>query len=131
MKKGGILNHELSALIASMGHTDMVTICDSGLPIPLQVKRVDLAVSPGIPKLLDVISAVAEELEVEEIIFAEELQQSSPALEKAIRAIFPTAKVEMVSHESFKVMTRKSKGIVRSGETTPYANVILVSGVIF
>jgi D-ribose pyranase len=131
MKKGGVLNRELSTLIACMGHTDMITVCDSGLPIPTSVERIDLAVSPGIPSFLDVLQAIAVELKVEEIIFAEELQQHSQSLMKSVQDLFPNSSVKTIPHENFKKMSKESKAIVRSGETTPYANVILVSGVIF
>lgn len=131
MKKSGVLNQELSALIASMGHTDMVTICDSGLPIPLEVNRIDLSVSPGIPSFVDVLTAVVGELEIEKVILANELNERNPDLVKSINKLFPSAKIEFVSHESFKEISHRSKAIVRSGEITPYANIILVSGVIF
>lgn len=131
MKKRGVLNQDLSALIANMGHTDMVTVCDSGLPIPLDIERIDLAVSPGIPSFLDVLEAVAMELEVEKIILAKELEERNPPLFEAVTEKFPDAAIEIVPHEEFKVISGDSKAIVRSGETTPYANVILVSGVIF
>ncbi len=39
--------------------------------------------------------------------------------------------VEFVSHETFKKFTLESKAIVRTGECSPYANVILYSGVPF
>ncbi len=131
MKKGGVLNQDLSSLIANMGHTDMVTICDSGLPIPLDTARIDLAVSSGIPSFLDVLHAVATELEVEKIILAEELKEKNPNLLTTVEKIFPHAEKETVPHETFKKISCHSKAIVRTGEITPYANVILVSGVIF
>ena len=131
MKKRGVLNAELSQVIASMGHKDCLTVCDSGLPIPISLHRVDLAVSEGVPSFIEVVSAIAEELEVEKIILAEELRKSSPSIIKRVKEIFDSTEIEFIPHESFKKLSDESKAIVRSGETTPYANIILISGVIF
>lgn len=131
MKKTGILNKDISEIVASMGHTDMITVCDAGLPIPASVKRIDLAVKPGIPKFLDVLSSLAEELEVESIILAEELKQKNPSLVNEVAEIFPGVQIDFISHENFKLRTSKSRAVIRTGECTPYSNVILVSGVIF
>mgnify|MGYP001034848221 FL=1 len=131
MKKGGVLNHRLSEVIATMGHTDFLVLADAGLPVPKGVERIDLAVSAGIPALLDVVRAVAGELQVERLIVATELTGRNPALADAIAGLFPGATVDRVPHEDFKALTTKARAVVRTGECTPYANVILVSGVTF
>ncbi|HEY8446598.1 MAG TPA: D-ribose pyranase [Thermomicrobiales bacterium] len=131
MKKGGVLNHRLSEVIATMGHTDFLVLADAGLPVPKGVERIDLAVSAGIPALLDVARAVAGELQVERLIVATELTGRNPALADAIAGLFPGATVDRVPHEDFKALTTKARAVVRTGECTPYANVILVSGVTF
>jgi D-ribose pyranase len=128
MKKIGILNHDLSDVVASMGHTDMLTVCDAGLPIPLDVRRIDLALKKGLPSFADTLEQVALELQVERVFVAAEMRQASPQVEGIIKMIFPKAEVEVLSHEDFKQLTHQSKAIVRTGEFTPYANVILVSG---
>lgn len=131
MKKTAVLNSQLSGIIAAMGHTDMLTIADVGLPVPLQIECVDLAVTAGLPRFLDVLKAVAAELEVERLIVAEELWQKNPSLANEIQACFPKASVETITHNAFKKLTHSARAIVRTGETTPYANVILCSGVTF
>lgn len=131
MKKNGVLNKDLSEVIASMGHQDMLIICDAGLPIPLHVPRIDLAVKAGIPSFLDVLQAVEIELCIEKIIVAEETVKVSPAIFQNIQQLYPTSEIQFVSHEEFKKISNKAVAIVRTGECTPYANVILVSGVIF
>jgi len=131
MKKTGVLNKDLSELIAGVGHKDKITICDAGLPIPDYVWRIDLAIKPGLPGILEVIKAIAEDLKVEEIILAEELKQKNSKLESMIREIFELVEVKYVPHEQFKEISIESRAIVRTGECTPYANVILVSGVTF
>lgn len=114
-----------------MGHLDQLTICDAGLPIPASVSRIDLALLPGIPSFLQVAKAVELELKVQQIIIAQELHDANPEMENEIRSIFPGVEVMYINHAEFKELTRKSKAIIRSGECTPYANMILVAGVVF
>jgi len=131
MKKLNLINSEISYVISKMGHTDSLTICDSGLPIPSEVQRIDLALKRGLPTFLDTLDSVLEELQVEEIILASEIIEISNDLYKEIIKRFENIKITTVSHEEFKNLTKSSKAIVRTGEYTPYANVILKSGVVF
>jgi D-ribose pyranase len=131
MKKTPLLHPELSRVIARMGHTDKLVVADAGLPIPLEVQRIDLALTPGIPSFLDTLRVIAGELAVEEFMIAEELQEGNPALVADIQALFPDAKMFVVRHAQLKVITGSARAVVRTGETTPYANVILFSGVTF
>ena len=131
MKKTGVLNHRIAKVIAVMGHGDSLVIGDAGLPIPEEVERIDLAVSRGIPALLDVARAVAAELQVERLVLADELRERNRELTAAIVDLFPGSELEFVPHEQFKQRTRVARAVVRTGEHTPYANVILVSGVTF
>lgn len=131
MKKSGILNQQLSALIAATGHTDRVVVSDAGLPIPLQSEKIDLALLPNQPRFLDVLRAVTGELAVEKIILAEETQKFSPAMHRSIMDLFPGIPVETMPHVDFKRKTQEARAFIRSGEFTPYANIILVAGVVY
>lgn len=131
MKKIGVLNDRLSGVIARMGHMDLLTICDAGLPIPNAVERIDLAVVPGVPSFLQVLRAVIMELQVQKIFLAVEIKDSNLEIEKAILALFPNVDVEYIPHQAFKRETANSCAIIRTGECTPYANIILESGVFF
>lgn len=131
MKKSVLINSEISSVISKMGHTDMLTICDSGLPIPKNVERIDLALKHGIPTFLDTLDTVLEELKVEEVIIACEMEEVSTKLYKEIENRFKDIKITKIDHEEFKAMTKDSMAIVRTGEFTPYANIILKSGVVF
>ena len=131
MKKTTLLNSEISAVIAEMGHTDSLAIGDCGLPIPEDTKRIDIALIRNIPTFIDTLKGVLEELQIEEVILAEEMKIMSPELyEETIKAI-GDVKVIFVSHEQFKDKLKKCKAVVRTGEQTPYANIILKSGVVF
>ena len=131
MKKQGVLNHRLADVIAMMGHGDLLVVADAGLPIPAGVERIDLAVASGLPGMLEVTRAVATELQVERLTYASELEEANAQFADEIRAIFPNAASSHLPHTEFKQLTARAKAVVRTGECTPYANVILISGVIF
>lgn len=132
MRKTKLLNSGISSVISRMGHTDMLTVGDCGLPIPQGVERIDLALKLGVPGFLETLDTVLEELCVERIILAEEIRSVSPEMHREILARFPEGvQVEYVPHEEFKRMSGQSKAVVRTGECTSYANVILCSGVTF
>lgn len=131
MKRTKLINSELSYTISKMGHTDSLTIGDCGLPIPDSVNRIDLALTHGLPSFLDTLDVVLEELCVEEIIIASEIEEKNNAIYKEILKRFDKIKISKVCHEEFKNMTKESKAVVRTGECSPYANIILKSGVVF
>ncbi len=131
MKKTPLLNQAISAVIAGMGHSDALVIADAGLPIPDSVQRIDLAVTEGVPAFGDVLKVVMGELQVERAILAEEIKTKSPDMHTAILHWLGDVPVHYVSHEQFKQTTSNAKAIVRTGEFTPYANIILIAGVVF
>lgn len=133
MKKTRLLHAELSQCIATLGHGDMLIIADAGLPIPKGVQRIDLAVSLGVPRLADVLEAVLSEMQVERSIVAQEavVNQVAPAWYQSMIDKGLPASFEILSHDDFKKMSQQAKAIVRTGEPTPYANIILCSGVCF
>lgn len=130
MKKQGIMNSEIAAVVAQMGHGDTICIGDAGLPIPHETKRIDLAVAAGIPSFLSVVANVLEELCVEEVIVAQELTENQEYYEK-LQSVLPIKKITLVDHEELKRLLPEAKAVIRTGEFTPYANIILKSGVIF
>ena len=131
MRKNGILNQRILNATGSLGHTDQIVVCDAGLPIPLAVERIDLAVVRNLPRFLDVLRPVLAEIVVEKIILAREIQDASPQLLDQIRQLAGSIPISFVSHEQFKGLTRGAKAIIRTGEFKPYSNVILQSGVDF
>jgi D-ribose pyranase len=132
MKKTGILNRELSLVIASMGHTDLLVVADAGLPIPIDVPCIDLSVVPGMPPILDVVRAIAGDLQVERVVLAEEAREHGrPGLADAMVGEFPGAAMDWLPHAEFKRLTTSARAVVRTGECSPYANIILQSGVTF
>ena len=129
MKKHGILNSHLTKIFADLGHTDTVVIADCGLPIPKGVERVDLALRLGEPSFLDVLDAVESDMVIEQITVADEVFTANEPIAKALTDRFDIVKT--CSHEAFKREVEQAKVVIRTGEATPYANVILHAGVIF
>lgn len=131
MKKTPLLNIALSELIAGLGHGDMLVIGDAGLPVPPGTPRIDLALTRDVPRFLDTLAVVLTEMQVQSAIVATETAQVSPQLGKEIDRLLAGTPIDAVTHEALKEMTRSARAVVRTGEFTPYANVILVAGVVF
>ncbi|MEG1757182.1 MAG: D-ribose pyranase [Oscillospiraceae bacterium] len=131
MKKNELLNDRVSAVIATMGHKETLAVGDCGLPVPKETERIDLALKKGIPTFIDTLCTVLGELCVEKVILAEEIKTHSPRLLAEIEKAIGKIPVEYVAHEKLKEMTKVSKAVIRTGECTSYANIILVSGVTF
>ncbi len=131
MKKTPLLHAELSGLIARLGHGDMLVIGDAGLPIPDGPLRIDLAVTANLPRFMQVVDAVLSEMHAECAVIAQELPIQNPAVDAELKIRLGATPVSGIPHEEFKLLTAKARAIVRTGEFSPYANVILKAGVIF
>jgi D-ribose pyranase len=132
MRRSGLLHAELNRVIAAMGHTDTLVIADVGLPVPPGVPCIDLAVLPGTPSFAQVFEAVFAELAVESITFAGEIHERNAAMVALTERLATDGLgLSEVSHEDFKRLTARAVAVVRTGETAPYANVILHAGVTF
>jgi len=128
MKRGGILNPALSHLLASTGHTDYFTICDRGFPVPEGPERIDLALVDGIPTVLDVLAAVIAEWSLDRVLITHEMDAISPDRVAEMRALMGDVPFERVSHAQLKHLAQGARATVRTGDTVPYANIIVVSG---
>lgn len=129
MKRTALLHADLSHAIASLGHGDMLVIGDAGLPIPPGPRRIDLALTPGIPSVADVLRVVASEMQVEEAVIATEAVQRANGDLPGWYGLGLTPR--NVPHDEFKRLCAQARVMVRTGECSPYANVILVAGVTF
>lgn len=131
MKRHGMLNSEISKVLSDLGHTDTIVIADAGLPIPDGVKKIDVAIKAGMPSFKEVVDAVADDMVIEEITIAAEIEAGNPQVLEYLQKKFEDVPQQQVSHEEFKQLTKQAKAIIRTGEITPYANIILRSGVFF
>lgn len=131
MKKNGILNSELAKVAADLGHTDLVCIGDLGLSVPTDVKKIDLALSKGNPGFQEVLDVYLDNIKVEKVFLADEIKIRNPEQWQVLQEKFSSdVEVEFISHEKLKAITRGVKAVVRTGEDTPYSNIVLQSGVI-
>ncbi len=131
MKKTGVMNSNISRVIADMGHMDWLGIGDAGTPIPKDTEKIDLSVRPGLPSFIDVLKEVLVELEVQKIYVAEEIKTENPKQLEEIKKVLPDVEIEFIPHSQLKKDLSVSKAFIRIGEETPYSNIILESGVIF
>jgi len=131
MRSRGIINAQLSRVLSELRHTDLLVIADSGLPIAVGGPEVvDLAVVYGVPSFESVLRAVLGEIVVEGATAAAEITDANPACWSLLRETLDDD-VELVPHETFKASTALARAVVRTGEATPYANVLLRCGVPF
>lgn len=128
MKRGGILHPGISHLLASTGHTDYFLVTDRGFPVPPEPERIDLALVDDLPTVLDVLRAVHAEFTIDRIVIAAEMERFSPDRVEALRALLGDVTIEVVSHIELKRLGHDAKATIRTGDTAPYANLIVVSG---
>ncbi len=131
MKKRGIINAQLAGLLAGLGHKDLFMVADGGMPVPKGVEIVDLALCGGVPTFRQVMDAVLDEVQVEGYTLAEEIVENNPELLSYIEEKLDGAESEMISHEQLKEESVGLKFVIRTGEFTPYPNIVLRAGVAF
>jgi D-ribose pyranase len=128
MKKGGILHPGICEVLAAAGHTDYITISDRGFPVPDGPRRIDLALVDDIPTVLDVLRAIAAEWALDRVIITQEMTEVSPGRVDEIRAVVGNVPLQVMPHVEFKHLCPAAKATIRTADTTPYANIIIVSG---
>ena len=127
MRSGVLIHPGLLQMLASLGHTDEVLLCDAGFPIPAHVPRIDLAYRPGGPPFLDVLATVVASLHIEDAtIAAEATDELGRAIDQIV--MLPSRRIP---HASLKARSLGCRGAIRTGEYTAFANVLLTVGVAF
>jgi len=130
MNRSKILNADLAHAIASMGHGDLMIVCDAGFPIPTNAWRIDLAIVQDVPDLETVLSAIACGFIAETVAYADTLPSHNPVLLQRVQRLFPDAEHRTLPHEQIlNQMAQKAKVIVRTGAFDPWGNLLLYSGV--
>lgn len=129
MKEIGIVNRELARVLSAQGHGDMLMVVDAGFAIPKHADVVDISLTENCPMLIDTLQVLKNFFSVEKLIFADKTQEVSPTLFDNITGLFgEDVPVEIVTHPQIKEISTKVKAVIRTGDFTAYANVILVSG---
>lgn len=127
MKRSGVLNPDLAAGLARLGHGHLVLVVDCGTPLPPEARTVDVSVVAGVPSFVQVLDAVLAEIVVESSVAASESTGTPVAGWLAARGLTP----ELVPHDELKTLLPGAALVIRTGEATAWANVALRCGVPF
>lgn len=128
MTETGILNREIAAEIAKMGHTDRMIICDAGFALPKELKVIDVSLAKNCPTAVEVLKVILENFSVEKIILSEATHETSPSrFNEFITCFEPPVEFEVIPHQELKRMAGEVKFAVRTGDFTAYSNIVLIS----
>jgi D-ribose pyranase len=128
MLKTGILNPQLLSLLARVRHTNMLVIADRGFPYWPMIETVDLSLIDDVPTVLQVFEAVRDSCDIGEIFMAQEfLDENTGAVKAAFSAALKGIPVTYEPHTLFKEKVPQAIGLIRTGDTTQYGNMIIVS----
>lgn len=128
MLRRGILNPQLNSLLSRVRHTNTLVIADRGFPFWPQIETVDLSLVDDIPTVLQVLAAVRENFVVGAAWMAEEfLRENSTSVQQAFATAMGGLNIQHLPHDDFKRRVPQAIGLVRTGDTTQYANLILES----
>lgn len=131
MKKTTVINSQLSSVIANMGHMDWLGVGDAGMPVPKETPKIDLALTKQIPSFIEVLKNILTELKVQKIFLATEIKIQNPKQLEKIKKILPDIEIAYIPHSELKKDLKNCHAFVRTGEMTPFSNIILESGVTF
>ncbi len=128
MLEGGILNPHVLSLLARVRHTNSLVIADRGFPFWPQIETVDLSLVDDVPTVLQVLAAIRPNFRVGEAFMAQEFDaQNDARTQEAFADALHGIAVVKEPHAAFKGRVPHAIGLIRTGDTTPYANMILVS----
>jgi D-ribose pyranase len=128
MKRGGIYHPAINHLLASTGHTDHFTVCDRGFPVPIGPERIDLALTDDIPTVLDVVRAILAEFQIDRILIASEAEIVSADRVAELRVLIAPIPLVPIAHLDLKQLAQGGRATIRTADTVPYSNIIIVSG---
>jgi D-ribose pyranase len=127
--KTGILNPAINSLLCRIRHTNTLVIADRGFPFWPQIETVDIALVDDIPRVLDVLEALTRNFVIAQAFMAEEfLSVNQPATKDAFAGALNGTPILYEPHVVFKRRVPQAIGLIRTGDTTQYANIILESG---
>jgi len=127
MKKSGIINPALSYALADLGHFDSFVICDMGFPIPRDAQRIDLSLVAGVPRVMPVLKACLNEVVVQELALLDGIKTANPGLHQELLALVHNQEVRYLTLPEFREAAKEAKVYIRTGETMPCSNILLVS----
>ncbi|MEY3395699.1 MAG: hypothetical protein RL346_1935 [Verrucomicrobiota bacterium] len=135
MLQQGILNPDVLHLLARIRHTNTIVIADWAFPYWDEVETVDLSLCRGIPTITDLLDLLHHNFKVGRIWQAEEFLTTNPreVIEtfdtsfNGFKGLYPNVEINRLPHNDFKTLVPHAIGLIRTGDTTAYGNVILES----
>ncbi|HSU30497.1 MAG TPA: D-ribose pyranase [Bryobacteraceae bacterium] len=128
MLKTGILNPAINSLISRVRHTNTLVIADRGFPFWPEIETVDISLVDDIPRVLDVVRSLRPNFTVGQVFMAEEFRaHNSAEVQQEFQEALREVPVSFEPHVSFKLRVPQAIGLIRTGDTTQYANLILQS----
>jgi len=128
MLKTGILNPAINSLISRVRHTNTLVIADRGFPFWPQIETVDISLVDDIPKVLDVLRALRPNWGMARAFMAQEfLQENTDATQSALVDVMQGVPLAFEPHVDLKKRVPHAIGLIRTGDTTQYANIVLES----
>lgn len=128
MKAKGILNKDLCALIAELGHGDVIIVCDAGFAIPKDVRRIELAIEQDCPTVLRILELLKEELIIERYAVAQEMREVNPVMLEHYQKLYEgtAIKAEFIPHNVLAgELAKSAKAVIRTGAFAPYGSIAL------
>lgn len=127
MKKRGILNAELICELTKLRHLDSLVICDIGFPIPKGAKVVDVSLVAGIPSFAQTLKAILNEMIFEEYVIFDFMKDYNQENYNLVKTLLIKQKAREVPMDDFIEIVNDVKLFIRTGETRPASNILLVS----
>jgi D-ribose pyranase len=129
MINSGILNPQILSLLARVRHTNALVIADRGFPFWPEIETVDISLVADVPTVLQVLAAIRGNFNATQAYMAREFQKNNSAITRtAFAKGLAGVPVKFEPHVKFKKRVPLAIGLIRTGDTTQYANVILISG---
>ena len=129
MLKSGILNPKINYLLSLVRHTNTLVIADRGFPFWKEVETVDISLVDDMPRVLDVLAAIRSNFNVVRAFMAEEFNATNSAETiLQFKSSLAGVALEFEPHIDFKKRVPHAIGIIRTGDTIQYANLVLESG---
>jgi D-ribose pyranase len=128
MLKSGILNPYLNSLLSRVRHTNTLVIADRGFPFWPQVETIDISLVDDLPQVLDVLKAIRSNFNIGRVFMAEEFRSANgPDTQMRLEQVLQGVPTSFEPHIEFKKRVPAAIGLIRTGDTTQYANMILES----
>ena len=128
MLKKGILNPAINSLLSRVRHTNTLVIADRGFPFWPEIETVDISLVDGVPTVLQVLAAIRPNFVIGRAFMAEEfIRNNTKAVQTALTKTLARVPVEFEPHIEFKKRVPRAIGLIRTGDTVQYANIVIES----